>query len=74
MTRMKVEIKEPEPLSSIIKKTNELEPFIHFRENHQSLKPTDARLDALIELEYPKYPDNVIPMVKLPYFGQKSLS
>jgi len=74
MTRMKVEIKEPEPLSSILKKTNELEPFIHFHENHQSLKPTDANLDALIQLEYPKYPDNVIPMVKSPYFGQKSLS
>jgi len=71
---MKVEIKEPEPLSSIIKKTNELEPFIRFRANHQSLEPTDAKLDAFIEFEYPKYPDNVIPTVKLPYFGQRSLS
>jgi len=71
---MKVEIKEPEPFPSIIKKTNELEAFIHFHEHHQLLKPTDANLDALIRLEYPIYPDNVLPMVKLPYFGQKGLS
>ena len=64
MTRMKVEIKEPVSLSSIMKKTNELEAFTHFREHHRSLEPTDANLDALIRLEYPRYPDNVIPMVK----------
>jgi len=74
MIRMKVEIQEPVPLLSIMKKTNELEAFTHFRAHHRLLEPTDANLDALIRLEYPKYPDNVIPTVKLPYFGQKSLS
>ena len=58
---MKVEIKTPEPFTSVIKKTNELAAF---GSCHQALEPTDANLDALIRLEYPKYPDNVIPMVK----------
>jgi len=63
MTRMKMEIKEPKPFSSIMKKTNELEAFTRFREHHPSLEPTDAHLNALIRLEYPII-YNVIPMVK----------
>jgi len=70
---MKVEIKEPEPFSSVMKKKNEIAAFAHFQSRHQELEPTEANLDALIRLEYPKYPDNVIHMVKSPYFGQKCL-
>jgi len=47
-----------------MKKIDEFEAFTHFREHYESLEPTDANLNALIRLEYPKYPDNVIPMVK----------
>ena len=64
MKRMKVEIKAPEPYSSIMKKTNEIAAFAQFRSRHQTLEPTEANLDAMIRLEYPRYPDNVIPMVK----------
>jgi len=61
---MKVEIKAPEPYSSIMKKTNEIAAFAQFQSLHQTLEPTEANLDAMIRLEYPKYPDNVIPMVE----------
>jgi len=64
MKRMKVEIKAPEPFSSVMKKTNEIAAFAQFWSRHQTLKPTEANLDAMIRLEYPRYPDNVIPMVK----------
>jgi len=43
---MKVEIKAPEPLSSIMKKMDEFEAFTHFREHYESLEPTNANLDA----------------------------
>ena len=59
-----MEIKAPEPFSSVMKKTNEIAAFAQFWSRHQTLKPTEANLDAIIRLEYPKYPDNVIPMVK----------
>lgn len=82
MTRMKVEIKAPEPFTSVMKKTNESAAFVNFWSRHHILEPTEANLDALIRLEYPKHPDNVIPMVKsrfgseakgLLYCSQKSL-
>jgi len=46
MTRMKVEIKAPEPLSSIMNKMDEFEAFTHFHEHYESLEPTDANLGA----------------------------
>ena len=71
---MKVEIKTPEPFTSVIKKTNELAAFANFWSRHQALEPTDANLDALIRLEYPKYLDNIISMVKCyPILDKKRL-
>lgn len=68
---MKVEIKAPEPFISVMKKTNELAAFTNFWSCHQTLEPTDANLDALIWLEYPKCLDNVIPTVKY-HFNSKA--
>ena len=39
MTRMKVEIKEPEPFSSLIKKKNDIEASIHIKSHHRALEP-----------------------------------
>ena len=36
---MKVEIKEPEPFSSLIKKKNDIKAFIHLKSHHQALEP-----------------------------------
>ena len=48
MKRMKVEIKAPEPYSSVMKKTNEIAAFAWFRSRHQTLEPTEANLDAIV--------------------------